>query len=311
MLIPKKILNNSNNKAALYMILGGFTFATMGALTHALGSRIDWIVIAFFRMFLTFAFITTVLSRERKFPFILNNPLLWFRSIVGSIAMLATFYALTKLPISDVAVITETRPIWVALLAGFILGESTRSKIWISIVLSIIGVLIIEKPYFEQKNFAVFAALLASVLGAVVMICLRILKDIESKRIVAHFSGTACIVSLVCLLIFKKDIIPGIQFDVITIAMLLGVGIFGTIGQLAMTKAFAIGEAPVVATAGFIKIGFSAVYDIIIWEYVFEYSTILGILLILVATTLIFNTSIFNFSNRLRDFLRNSRFPYY
>ena len=311
MLISNKILSNSNNKAVLYMILGGFTFATMGALTHALGSRIDWIVIAFFRMFLTFAFMATVLARESKFPFILNNPLLWFRSIVGSIAMLATFYALTKLPISDVAVVTETRPIWVALLAGFILGESTKSRIWISIVFSIVGVLLIEKPHFEQRNFAVFAALLASVLGAVVMICLRLLKEIESKRIVAHFSGTACIVSLVCLYIFKKDIVPGINFDFITITMLLGVGIFGTIGQLAMTKAFATGEAPVVATAGFVKVGFSAAYDIIVWKYVFEYSTILGMILILGATTLIFNTGIFQLSTRLRDFIRSSRFPYY
>lgn len=311
MQIPKTVISNSTNKAVLYMIFGGFTFATMGALTHALGQRIDWIVIAFFRMFLTFVFITAVLFRERKFPFILNNPLLWFRSIVGSVAMLATFYSLTKLPISDVAVVTESRPIWVALLAGFILGETTRSKIWISIVLSIIGVLLIEKPYFEQRNFAVFAALLASVLGAVVMICLRILKEIESKRIVAHFSGTACIISLVCLFIFKKDIIPGIQFDFITIVMLLGVGFFGTIGQLAMTKAFAMGEAPVVATAGFIKVGFSAAYDIIIWKYVFEYSTILGMLLILVASTLIFHSNLSEYSNRLREFLRNSRFPYY
>ncbi len=307
----KNIFNSSSNKAVLYMIFGGFTFATMGALTHALGQRIDWIVIAFFRMFLTFLFVTAVLAKERKSPFILNHPLLWFRSFVGSIAMLATFYALTRLPISDVAVVTESRPIWVALLAGLILGESTKSKIWISIVLSIIGVLLIEKPYFDQRNFAVFAALLASVLGAVVMICLRILKDIEPKRIVAHFSGTACMVSLVCLMVFKKDIVQGLHFDFITVAMLLGVGIFGTLGQLAMTKAFAIGEAPVVATAGFVKVGFSAVYDILIWKYVFEYSTILGMMLILVATTLIFKSDVSTLSNRLRSVLRNSRFPYY
>ncbi len=311
MQILNKLLENSNNKAVIYMVFGGLTFATMGALTHALGKRIDWIVIAFFRMFLTFIFITFILLREGKFPFILKNPLLWFRSFVGSAAMLATFYSLTKLPISDVAVVTETRPIWVALLAGFVLGESTKSKIWISIILSIAGVILIEKPYFEERNYAVFSALLASFLGAVVMICLRILKDIESKRIVAHLSGTACIVSLACLFIFKKDIIPGINFDTTTISMLLGVGIFGTLGQLAMTRAFAIGEAPVVATAGFIKIGFSAVYDILIWKYVFEYSTILGMLLILIATTIIFNTNIFSFSSRLRDILRNSRFPYY
>lgn len=305
------IFLSTHNKAIALMIFGGFAFATMGALTHALGKYTDWALIAFFRMFFTFALITAILAKQGKYPFVLNNGLLWFRSIVGSLAMLATFYALTKLPIADVAVVTETRPVWVALFAGMLLGESVKSKIWISIVLSLVGILLVEKPLFEQRNYAVFAALLASVLGAVVMICLRLLKELESKIIVSHFSGTACVVCLIFFLIFRNDINSGISFNSYTLIMLIGVGLFGTLGQLAMTKAFAMGEAPIVATAGFIKVGFSAFYDILIWKYVFHYSTLLGIALILFSTTLIFNTTLFSYGGRLWDKLRIRRFPYY
>jgi len=292
-----------NNKALLLMIFGGFAFATMGALTHALGKRTDWILIAFFRMFFSFIFLSSLLLKSGKYPFVFNRPLLWFRSFVGSAAMLATFYTLTKLPISDVSVITETRPIWVALLAGIFLGESTKSKIWLAIVFSLIGVLLIEQPYFKQRNFDVFLVLLASVLGAVVMICLRMLRDIESRVIVAHFSGTASLVTLLFLVFFKNDSIASLNLDLTTVVMLIGVGVFGTFGQLAMTKAFAIGEASTVAAAGFIKVGFAAVYDLLIWSYVFKFSTIAGMILILGSTTLLFNTPFQTISNKIRESL--------
>ena len=301
--IISNILKIENNRALLLMISGGFAFATMGALTHELGKRTDWILILFFRMFFTFVFTTTLLLKSGKFPFVLNRPLLWFRSFVGSIAMLATFYSLTKLPISDVSVITETRPIWVAILAGIILGEDTKSKVWLSIFFSLIGILLIEKPYFEQRNFDVFYALLASVLGAVVMICLRVLRDIEPRLIVTHFSGTASLVSLFFLIFFKKESLTSLNLDTTTIVMLVGVGIFGTFGQLAMTRAFAIGKASTVASAGFIKVGFAVVYDVLVWNYVFKFSTIAGMILILVSTTMLFNTPFQRISNKLRESL--------
>ena len=294
----KHTLNLRRNRALLLMIFGGFAFATMGALTHKLGENTDWIIIAFFRMLFSFVFMTAVLVKSGKPAFIINRPLLWARSLIGSIAMLATFYALTRLPISDVAVITETRPIWVALLAGIILGENARSRIWLAIVFSLIGVLLIEKPYFAHRNYDVFVVLIASVLAAVVMICLRLLRDLDPRLIVAHFSGTASVISLIVLFVFKKEALVGLQFDWITLLMLVGVGIFGTFGQLAMTKAFALAEAPTVAAAGFIKVGFSAVYDILIWNYVFYPSTIAGMILILGSTLLLFNTRLFRIRNR-------------
>lgn len=283
------------------MILGGFSFATMGALTFALGKRCDWMLIAFFRMFITFL-ITLFLSIKAGInPIKLNRPLLWFRSMVGSTAMLATFYSLTRLPVSDVSVVTETRPIFVAMLAGFILGEYSGKKIWLSISLSIVGILLIEKPHIAEKNFAVFAALLASFLGAIVMICLRKLRDLDPRVIVTHFSATASLVAILLFILYRNEINLNTLINIETVIMLLGVGIFGTVGQLAMTKAFSLGEAPSVASAGFVKVGFSAMYDLIIWSHVFHFSTITGMLLILSSTALLFNLQILKLSSKPRE----------
>lgn len=279
----------SNSKGILLMVLGGFAFATMGALTHELGKHCDWLLIAFFRMLISFIITFGLALRAGINPFVFNNSTLWLRSLVGSSAMLATFYALTQLPISEVAVITETRPIWVAILAGYILGETSSKKIWLSIIFGMIGVILVEHPRILEQNFAGLLAVYAAFGGAVVMICLRKLKNLDPRVIVTHFSGTATIITLIILFSVRGEVDLSVFDSTTIILMLLGVGVFGTIGQLAMTKAFSIGEAPSVASAGFIKVGFSAGYDLLIWNYIFNIPTIIGMILIIASTGWLFS----------------------
>jgi len=271
------------------MVLGGLAFATMGALTHELGNYCDWLLIAFFRMLISFVIAFTLARKAGVNPFVFNNKTLWLRSLVGSSAMLATFYAITKLPISEVAVITETRPIWVAIVAGYILGETAGKRVWYSIIFGMIGVILVEHPRILEQNFAGLLALYAAFGGAIVMICLRKLKNLDLRIIITHFSGTATIIALITLFFVRGEVDLSPLINTNTSLMLLGVGIFGTIGQIAMTKAFSIGEAPSVASAGFIKVGFSAGYDLLIWNYVFNVPTIVGMVLILLSTGWLFS----------------------
>lgn len=277
-------LDRSNNMGILWMIVGGFAFSTMAALAHALGKQCDWLIIVFVRMFISFVIAFGLALRAGLNPFLLNRPLLWVRSLVGSSAMLATFYAITNLPISDVAVITETRPIWVAIMAGYLIGEFAGRRIWLSIIFGMAGVVFVEHPHIAEQNFAGLVALYAAFAGSVVMICLRKLRDIDLRVIVTHFSGTVTIVTLISIIMLRESFDVTLLSNTTAIVMLLGVGIFGTIGQLAMTKAFSVGEAPSVASAGFIRVGFAAGYDLLIWNRVFELPTLLGMTLIFMST---------------------------
>jgi drug/metabolite transporter (DMT)-like permease len=277
-------LKSANNKAVFWMILGGFDFATMGALIHALGSECDWLILAFLRMFMSFVIAFVLTRRAGLKPFLFDRPLLWLRSIVGCSAMIATFYALTKLPISDVAVITESRPIWVAILAGFLLGETTSKRIWLSIILGMTGVVLVEHAHLRDQNAAGLAALFAALAGALVMVLLRKLRDIDPRTIVTHFSGTAAAVCLLLILILGREFDFSFMEKPSNVLMLAGIGVFGTVGQLAMTKAFSIGEAPGVASAGFMRVGFSAGYDLLIWQHAFQITTLVGIAMILGST---------------------------
>ena len=147
-----------------------------------------------------------------------------------------------------------------------------------------IGVILVEHPRIMEQNFASLMAVYAALGGAVVMICLRKLKDLDPRVIVTHFSGTATVITLITLFSVRGEVDLSFFNNTNILFMLLGVGVFGTIGQLAMTKAFSVGEAPSVASAGFIRVGFSAGYDLLIWQYIFSPTTAIGMILILVST---------------------------
>ena len=285
-----EIKNSTDYHGLFWMVIGGFSFASMGALTFALGKECDWMLIALFRMLLSFVLASYLAARATIMPFVFNRPLLWLRSLTGSAAMLCTFYALTHLPISDVAVITETRPILVTLIAGYTIGERSSGRLWVILTLSMLGVILLEQPYFSSRNFAVFFAFLAAFAGAVVMICLRLLRDIDPRVIVTHFSGTATLIAFLSLLLFKNDVDLSVLRNFKILIMLVGVGVLGTMGQLGMTKAFALDKAPRIAAAGYIKVGFAASYDLIFWQHSFKPSTLVGIALILISTTWLFHT---------------------
>ena len=109
------------------------------------------------------------------------------RSIAGSVSLVCTFYALTRLPISDVFTLTNMFPIWVAVLSWPLLGEAPPLSVWISVASGIVGVILIQQPHFAEGNFATLAALTSSFGSAVAMIGLHRLKGIDIRAIVAHF----------------------------------------------------------------------------------------------------------------------------
>ncbi len=284
---------SADTKAILLMVLGALCFASMGAVIHALGSRIDWHILVLLRTTLTFLFVAALLVRSADgFPFPIP-PTLWLRSIAGSAAMFSTFYAFTHLPVSDATVLLETRPIWVALLAAPVLGERTGWIVWLCMSAGILGVALIEEPYFNQRDYTVLIALGGALAGGVAMVCLRRLAYMNPKAIIAHFSAFATLAMVAMIVISDvsidtRELAPAMT-NPDTLLLLAAMALLATAGQLAMTKAFSLSPAPRLATVGPAKVGLAACYDIVFWDRVFALPTLGGMALILGSLGLLFN----------------------
>src|SRR3712207_4246764 len=114
------------------MLAGCFSFAWMGAFAHALGSRCDWRLAALARGALVLAFAAGLARLAGARLVLPRPPVLWLRSLAGSVSLVCTFYAFTRLRTAEVLTLTNTFPIWVALLSWPLLRERPGASVWLA-----------------------------------------------------------------------------------------------------------------------------------------------------------------------------------
>jgi len=275
----------------LWMLLGSFLFAWMAAAAHALRVRCEWQVIALVRssLPLIFAILLALVGGVRLVLF--APPTLWLRSIAGSISLVCTFFALTRLPPSHVFTLTNTFPIWVALLSWPLYNERPSLQVWLSVAGSVLGVALMglsgppggDEADVSQRGLAISSSLIASFSTAVAMLGLHRLRHLHPWAIVAHFSGVGLLFSVVAFFA-GGDVTPPTSPRTETLLLLLAVGAAATIGQLFLTKAFAAGPPAQISVVCMTQVVFAMILDVTIWDRQFSGLTLAGMGLVVTPT---------------------------
>jgi len=268
----------------LWMLCGALAFACMGAFTSGLQAECDWQVIVLARAALALAF-SFALAKSAGVRLVFLRPrTLWLRSIAGSISMLCTFYALTRLPMADVFTLSNVFPVWVALLSWPVLREKPSLGVWIAVISAVCGVALVEQPHASDANGAALIVLAGSFATAVAMLGLHRLRDIDVRAIVVHFSGVATLFCAAALLFFPRTHgMPNFASPRL-LTMLLGVGLAATVGQILLTKAFAAGNPAKVSVVALTQIGFAMLFDIVLTGRSFTPATLTGMALVVAPT---------------------------
>jgi len=267
------------------MILASLAFALMGAFVHALRSRCDWQVIVLVRVTLQLT-LAAVLALAGGVQLRIWHPrLLWVRSVAGSIAMVCMFFAYTRLPVSNVLTLSQTFPIWVALLSWPLLKRAPPGPVWVAVASGVVGVYLIEEPRFAEGGLASMVALASSVFTAVALIALNRLGEIDARAIIVHFSGVAFVFCVASLFLFERSTasLANIQ-DAESVFLLLGVGIAALIAQLLLTKAFAAGTAASLSVVGLTQVVFAMAFDVFFFGHTIGLPALLGMALVLTPT---------------------------
>jgi drug/metabolite transporter (DMT)-like permease len=272
----------------LWMLTSAFAFACMSELAGALQGRCHWMITALARTSLAFVF-TGCFAAFHRTPLVLfGTPTLWMRSLAGSVSLLCSFYALHALPPSDAIAVTNTFPIWVAVLSWPILGERPRWEVWVAVLCSVTGAVLMNQsePHEGRSsvNLGVVAACVSSFLSGLVVIGLNLLHRIPSSAIVVHFSAVATLFTLAMLPRANVTTSDFRSLTPPTIGLLLALGLAATVGQLFLTKAFAAGPASKVAVVALVQVVFCALFEFGFLDRRFHTATILGMILVIVPT---------------------------
>lgn len=284
--VSRLTMSEAKARPAVWMIAGAFLFATMGTLTHALGSRCDWLFIALSRaIFMLIATVSLAWTSGARLA-VLRPKTLWIRSLAGSFSLVCNFYAMTRLPVADVLTLTNTHPLWIVVLTAVLWRRRPRSTEIVGIVVGLVGVALIQKPTMEGNRVAVFIALAGAFSTAAAMLGLHRLRDLDSKAIVAHFAGVATLIAGIWSIARRSQGTP-LVFEPATIWLLLGVGVTGTLGQLFLTKAYASGAPTRVAVIGLSQVVFAVIFDVVVFKRVLTPFSLLGFALVLGPTALL------------------------
>jgi drug/metabolite transporter (DMT)-like permease len=275
---------NETLRPYLWMLLGSLAFSCMGMLAHHVGkNNIDRQIVAVFRSVIPLVLVGAWgLAAGVKFAF-LRPPVLWMRSIAGSISLVGTFYALTRLPISDVFTVTNMFPVWVAMLSWPLLGEFPGPKVWLSVACGAAGVVLIQRPHIMDGNFAILVALSVSLCTALAMIGLHRLQGLDTRAVVVHFSAVSLLFALGALWIFPREL-EWHQLQSWEMLDLAGVGLCATLGQVCLTKAFTLGDPAKISVVGLTQIVFSLILDVLVLGHSLEPLKLAGIPLVIAPT---------------------------
>ena len=254
----------------------------MGLLAHEAGRyHIDWQIVASTRAALV-TLIALIMAWAMRVKLVFLTPgILWMRSIAGSCSMVATFYALTHMPASEALTLTNTVPIWVALISWPMLGIRPGLGTIIVVPIAVLGVAVMHRTELHGLPMAAWSALIAAFFTALAMLGLNRLKMVSSIAIVVHFSFVATLFCTASYFLFNREIgLSNTPIDS-SLFLLLGVGIMATVGQFFLTLAYRSGVATYVSLVGLSQVVMVMLAESVLGLHQFDLYSLLGMTMIL------------------------------
>ena len=199
-------------------------------------------------------------------------PLQLMRGGLGVVMMIAFVYALQTLPLSTAYTIFFVAPLLITALSVPILRERVGPRRWTAIVLGLVGVLVVLRPtgqgMFTLAGLAVLAAATAYAVSAIGVRVLARTDNVQSMMV-----WFLVVIALGAGALAWPGWVPLRWADGWLIA---GVGVMGALGQYAITEAFRIGEASLVAPIEYTALVWGVGLDVALWGVLPDSVTWLG-----------------------------------
>ena len=274
-----------NVRGALWMLVSALSFTVMTTLIKYLGDDYPAALQTFYRQAAGLLVLTPMILRDWRGAFHTTRPgILLFRSAVGTLAMIFSFYAFQKLPLAEANALSFTRTLWLVPLAIFILREKTGPLRIGAALVGFIGVVVMLRPGAPDHGFGLgqMAALASAAMFAMTITGMKVMtRD--------HSPLTLLVWSAVLGLVFS---IPPAMFvwrwpAPVDLALLAAMGVFGTITQACYIKGMQIGDAGAMAPIDYSRLVFTTATGFLLFHEIPSGATILGAAIVVASTLFI------------------------
>ena len=263
---------------AFWMIVSCFLFACMGVCVKLASSGFSTGEIVFWRGAVSMAMMAGLALSQGV---ALRTPhwrMHLSRSLSGSTALVCYFFAIGALPLATAVTLNYTSPLFVALLLALFFRERLNPIASAAVLMGFAGVVVLLRPTLQPEQWLGAAAGLSSgAMASLAYISLRELgrMDEAEVRTVFWFSLMTATIGLAWSL-FGTIHLP----DLRQLATLIGVGLFGGLAQLAMTRSYRYGRTVVSANLSYATVVFASLFGMLLWDEIMPASSWLAIALI-------------------------------
>lgn len=285
------------------MALAATLFALMNFFARVATTSASWSSAAAIRSTVG-ALVAAFVARARHSTLaVKDHRALFWRSLCGTISMIATFYALSSHTVSlgNTVTLLNLAPVFLAVLAPFVLGERTTGIVALAIALALGGVVLIVRPGFlfsfvsvgdaaggvealpgPSATLTVASALTAALSTSIALLMLRRAGQTETAEAISfHFAVFAAIVTTVIALIDGR--IPKVR----DAALLMLAGVCGGVAQVLMSRAYAKERAARVAGVSYLSPVVSAILGVVLLHERQGPSAVAGMALVIGAGVLV------------------------
>lgn len=186
------------------------------------------------------------------------------RSAVGVFSMMAWFWSVSLLPITEATALGFTAPFFTTILAALVLREVVRLRRWAAVLVGFVGTLVILRPGSgDVPAMGAAVALFAAGTQACSTIMVKTLARTESPNAIVAYMG---------IYLTPMSLVPAAFVWQWPTWGMLGwmalVGVVGTFAHLCFTRALRAADASAIVPIDFARLVFVAIIGIVVFDQI-------------------------------------------
>lgn len=263
------------------MVASALLFAVMAALIKAAARTIPAVEVVVVRNLVHAALFVPLwwATTDRTLG---NTRLLVLRGVLGLCALEAYAWTLGAMPLADAWILQAINPVFVALLAPFLLREPSPGRVWLALALGLLGAGLIVRPGLHVGWVPGLVGVLGGLCSGLAYMTVRMLgRSEKAVTVVMAFPVVAGPLSL-------PFALPVWVWPTVTEwAVLVGAALAAAGGQMLLTIGLKGARAAPATTSTYVGFVFAAIIGLVAFDEALAWTTLVGAVAIFAGVALL------------------------
>jgi len=286
------------DRGILFMLLSALISALNGAVAKVLAEDLSALEIVFFRNLIGALLVLYTLKHTAPSLSGGKFHLLFMRGFYGFSAMILFFYTITVIPLGEAITLNKTSPLFVSILAYYLLHEHLSRRAILALLIGFLGVVFITKPFGMSISYEHFLGILGGFFAAAAYATIKKIKDIYDTRVIMlSFMGAGTLFPLLLFTLAPWVDPPeslrflfaefSLDYGIHVWLLIAFMSLISTLSQWLLTKAYSFSKASIIGVISYTNIPFAIGFGWMLGDAFPDMLTFSGIALIVLGGILV------------------------